>query len=210
MNSSLNKRIIWLAIGSLFVLLGLEFFLNYDTTDRQIALAITNLVTLAIYLSIHLYWQKKFKIELPWIVIWSVAIGVWLDAVGNFAHYYVDLAWYDDFTHVVGTMTVAVALFVILRSLNRIGQIKVSRFVLSLFTVSLSVMLSSFYEITEYWGDMMFNTYRIGDRFDTASDLMWNLLGAVVVVLVANLISKKQSIREVSNNYSSSDIERTK
>ncbi|MBU1148488.1 hypothetical protein KKI23_00175, partial [Patescibacteria group bacterium] len=125
-------------------------------------------------------------------VIWSIVAAVWLDAIGNFAHYYADLAWWDDFTHVIGTMAVTIAIFVSLYYLNKFQKIKLGRFALPLFSVAVSMLLASFYEVTEYWGDLMFATNRIGEKFDTASDLQWNLLGAVIVVLVANLVNKNR------------------
>ena len=192
MNDRLNKKLIWTAIFSLFVLLVLEIALRYDSWDRQIALAVTNVSTLVIYLIVQRHFKKRYQIDLPWFVIFALAVGVWLDAAGNFAHFYANLTWWDDFTHVIGTMAVAVAIFVSLYYLNKQNKIRLGKFGLSLFTVSLSMLLSSFYEVTEYWGDLMFATNRIGAKFDTASDLQWNLLGAVLVVLVAILIGKNR------------------
>lgn len=192
MRHNLNRKLIWLAIGSLAILLFLEFWLRYDSWERQIALAITNIIALGIYLTIQRYFQRRYQINLPWFVIWSITVAVWLDAIGNFAHYYVEFAWWDDFTHVIGTMAVTIAIFVSLYYLNKFQKIRLGRFALPLFSVAVSMLLASFYEVTEYWGDLMFATNRIGAKFDTASDLQWNLLGAVIVVLVANLIIKNR------------------
>lgn len=192
MKLNLNRKLIKVAIGSLAILLFLEIWLRYDSWDRQIALAVTNVLTLVIYLLVQRYFRRKFNIELPWFVIWALAVSVWLDAAGNFAHFYANLAWWDDFTHVIGTMAVTIAIFVSLYYLNKFQKIKLGRFALSFFSVAISMFLASFYEVTEYWGDLMFATNRIGDKFDTVSDLQWNLLGAVIVVLVAIFIGKNR------------------
>ncbi|MBI3963498.1 MAG: hypothetical protein HY341_00710, partial [Candidatus Kerfeldbacteria bacterium] len=52
-----------------------------------------------------------------------------------------------------------------------------------LIVVALAMLVASAYEISEYIGDLLFATHRIGDRYDTVSDLLYNLMGSLLVSL---------------------------
>ncbi|PIY96328.1 MAG: hypothetical protein COY66_04240 [Candidatus Kerfeldbacteria bacterium CG_4_10_14_0_8_um_filter_42_10] len=189
---SLNQIIIILFLLSLAVLMGIELGVNYDILDRRVALSTTAMISGVSFIIIDRVLKRKYQIVLSWYVALSVVIGVWLDAMGNFFYFYSRYGWWDDFTHFVGSLSVAITLLYIFFHLNKKGFIKLGRFNLNLFVVSVTMLLVSFYEISEYLGDLLFSTRRIGERFDTASDLTSNLLGALAVVLVGAVITRKK------------------
>ena len=191
----LNKILTALFLLSLSVLIIIELGVNYDVLDRRIALSTTALISGGGFILINRIIKRKYQIILPWYVALAVVLGVWLDAMGNFYYFYSHYGWWDDFTHFVGSLSVAIMLLYIFYHLNMKGFIKLGRFSLNLFVVSLTMLLVSFYEISEYLGDLLFNTHRIGERFDTASDLTYNLLGALAVTLIGILITRRKKIR---------------
>jgi hypothetical protein len=185
---SWNSRLIAFFLGTLVVLLFLELGIDYDTLDRRIALAITNLFSGIGFLAIYFFLKRKYQIILPWFIALAVALGVWLDAAGNFAYFYTNLSWWDDLAHFGGTLALAITIFTILHRLNQKGIMQLKPFSLGLFSISLTMLLASFYEITELWGDYLFEMERIGARWDTASDLQWDFIAALVVTLVGSKI----------------------
>lgn len=181
-----------LAMGSLVALLLIEWLAEYDTLQGQIALSITNLFVMLAYLLVYKKLKNKHEIILPSYMAWLIAFSVWLDAAGNFAHFYLKYPWYDDLTHFEGSLAVAVAIFYIFYHLNKQGYFKLNRWHLGLYTLTATMFLVSIYEITELMGDLLFATYRITTRFDTASDFFYNLLGALIVVLAGSWTTRRR------------------
>ncbi|MFH1367288.1 MAG: hypothetical protein ABIH38_04890 [Patescibacteria group bacterium] len=187
MSSKTNKILFMAGIFFLVALLPLEIFLSYDTTTRQLALALTDVESLLIILIIYWFFKTRHQIIMPFYVVWSVSLGVWFDAAGNFANLYHSIVWWDNLAHMVGSAAVALAFFVILYELNKQKKIKLGLFSLSLFSLSVTIFASAMYEVSEYLGDVISLSNRIVDKFDTPSDLMWNTIAALGVVLVASL-----------------------
>lgn len=182
-----------LAILSLLVLLLVEWIAKYDTFQRQMALSITNIFTILVIYIVYRKLKNKYQIILPGYIAWAAAFGVWLDAAGNFAHFYIKYSRYDDFTHFIGSMSIAIPLFYVFYQLSQKGYIKLGRFNIGMYSVSLTMLLVSVYEISEWIGDILFNTYRVTGRFDTASDLFYNLLGALLPVWLGIWLTRKKS-----------------
>ena len=187
-----NKILLLIGVLSLIVLLFLEIFLDYDTATRQLALALTNVAVLLIITGVYWFFKSKHGFTLPFYVVWLAALGVWFDAAGNFAHLYHNIIWWDNLAHAVGSAALALALFIILYELNKRGKIKLGLFGLSLFTLSLTVFFSVLYEISEYFGDLLTESNRITDKFDTVSDLMWNTIATLGVVIIASLVVRRR------------------
>lgn len=191
----LDHNLTLIALFSLAILLAVEAIGNYDALSRRLALMTTCFLTLIIFLIIYQVLQKKFAIILPWFVAWSVALGIWLDAAGNFVLFYRKYWWWDNLTHFVASLSAAISIFVILYYLNKSGRIKLGRFGLSLFMISLSTLLGVFYEFSEWFGDVVFNLHRVGDRFDTVSDIWFDFLAGVAVALVATWILRRLKLK---------------
>lgn len=182
-------------IAALVALIFVELLWQYDIFDRRMALVLTAFLAGLIYLTIYFVISKKFKIILPAFTAWVLFLTVLLDAMGNFLHYYGTLGWWDDFTHFAGTAAIAIIVLSILYLLNVNKVIKIGKFGLILSTYAISIFLTSFYEVTEYWGDLITESRRIGDRYDTVSDLSWNLLGVTLVVIASFIFFRKKKIR---------------
>lgn len=188
-----ESKFTWLAILTLVILFFVEILTPYDVLNRRVALGITAIGTIIGFTALYQLFKKRFGIIIPSLVAWVVAGGIWLDAIGNFAHFYTKLGWWDDLAHFGGTVSVAVFVFVAAVKLREKGFLKMGVFAQGIFSVGVSMLLSSFYEITELWGDYLFKMTRIGARWDTASDLQMDLLGSLLVVLIGTKIIEKKN-----------------
>lgn len=181
-----------LAIFSLLALLIVEWVAKYDTVQRQIALSITDLFVIVIFYAVYRRLKNKYQIILPGYMAWVAALAVWLDAAGNFAHFYVKYFWYDKMTHFEASLSLMIPLFYVFYQLNQKGYIKLNLFHIILYPLSITMLLASVYEITEWLGDMWFNTYRVTGRFDSPTDLAANLSGALAVALFGIWVTRKK------------------
>ncbi len=186
-----NNILTFVAFLSLVVLLVIELATHYDSYSRQVALSVTNIVGGGVYLIVFLKLKKR-GIILPWIASWLVAMSIWADAMGNFLHLFGDILWWDKLAHGVSSIAPAVVVWIILYELDKRGLIFMPVWLRHLVTVALVVLLSVLYEISEFVGDSFFPTHRVTDLFDTADDLMWNLLGTIIGVIIAVLWKKNR------------------
>lgn len=180
----MSRWVRWISLGSLFVLLPIELLAKYDTPVRQNALALTNIAAIVALLLIG-RWLKQKGIQLPAAVTFLVALDVWFDAAGNFAHLYGRFTWWDQLSHTVGTAAIAPALVAITLALQRQGKIKLFSWLHWVFSVSVATALATLYEVSELIGDELFNTHRITDLYDTADDLRFNITAAAVAAFIA-------------------------
>lgn len=178
-----------LMVASLLVLQGLlaayELVARYDTGVRQVALTVTNLSTVLIFLLVYRYLRRSYGITLPWIVFLIVCASVWLDALGNFQHFYGTYWWWDRLTHTTGGLAVTAGIMAVCTSLWTAGRFRVSWRSVNLYAFSLAQTLGAIYEISEWLGDVMFGTRRVGGPFDSPRDLFFNMLGGALVFLAA-------------------------
>ncbi|MBI4426621.1 MAG: hypothetical protein HY567_03505 [Candidatus Kerfeldbacteria bacterium] len=165
-------------------LLVYELIAQYDSRGRQNALAITNLATIAIYVLVQRYVRRRYGITLHWIVLVILSAGVWLDAVGNFQHFYARYWWWDRLTHAVGGLAATVGVYMIAVALWQAGRLAVSWRVLNLYVFCLAQTLGALYEVSEWVGDELFLTHRVQGLFDTPRDIFFNMIGGVTVVLI--------------------------
>ena len=175
--------VVWFVIQ--LVLLGLELFMKYDTFGRQNALALTNVaVMVAVVL---LPWRLGGnKMRISGLTLAMVTVALWLDAFGNFQHLYGTVVWWDRFTHFVGGMAISSFLIDLCLGVNA-AKLKIGTGLVIIFAFLLGQFIGGLYEISEYLGDMWFQTGRVGERFDSARDLLFNLLGGLAVLALAQI-----------------------
>lgn len=167
------------------ILVWYELIADYDTVGRQVALTVTNLSSVALWLVISRFLRRRYGIVLHWVVLFIICAGIWLDALGNFQHFYGSLWWWDRLTHAVGGLAVTAAVAIVTFSLWNAGRLKISWRVANLYAFSLAQTLGAIYEVSEWVGDVLFATHRVGDHFDSPRDLFFNMLGGLIVIAVA-------------------------
>lgn len=198
----MNKRTLGLTLAAfvgLAILLLAELVLPYDVLARRLALAFTNVVSAAL-LAWFLFVPavRKDPSGLHPAVAWSVALGVAFDAFGNFFLLYGRFAWWDQLAHAVGSAAAALAVFLVVRVLRSSGGRSFGDGVASVLVVGAAMTLATTYEIVEYLGDLAFKTRRVTDLFDTADDLLWDMLAIVLVTLTAMWITRLSVARKRS------------
>ncbi|MBI5467072.1 MAG: hypothetical protein HY975_02550 [Candidatus Kerfeldbacteria bacterium] len=181
-----TTRLRLLACLPQLVLLGIELRTSYDTWPRQVALSLTNVAGLVAVLTFD-RWLRRRGSRLSWVTVILTFGSIWLDALGNFQHLYAGYWWWDRITHTVGGMAISGGFIDFFQSWRRTGQLTVTWGFATLTGFLVGQLLGSLYEISEWLGDAWFGTNRVVYRYDTPHDLFFNILGGLLVVLLARL-----------------------
>lgn len=167
----------------LLVIQGLLFFIelltDYDTLDRQLALALTNLAAVVGIIWFD-RWLHRRGARLAGLTIVLVAAAVWFDALGNFQHWYGEFWWWDRVTHTIGGMAVT-AFFIDVYAARLTTGLKISRSLAVWIGFLVGQLVAALYEVSEWLGDWWFHTERVRGLYDSPRDLFFNLVGGLVV-----------------------------
>jgi len=134
--------------------------------------------------------------RLPFYLPLLPVAAVYFDALGDFVRWYAQFTWYDRLTHFAGGVAVAGLLYTFFKSWMPRHNYPVDHAALAFVTVSVTALIGSLYEIEEYLEDYFRHiAMRLGDGPDTASDLLFNLLGAVLIVVLIMVSSKSPRLK---------------
>ena len=162
----------------LFEALNLAGILNFTLDFSWLGLLVTSVGTLLALEMIYFIFQRK-RILLPQLPYLLAAAGLWLDALGDIAHLYGRLGFYDQFMHAVGGGIVMALAIAILSN----TKAKMPVVLIIFLALGLVALFGDLYEIEEYLEDRFYHgrQVRLGDGPDTADDLLWNLAGGMLV-----------------------------
>ena len=182
-SDSRNTWSIRFSLSSLLVLLPLEIFLPYDDLPSRLALALTNVVTIGIILFLRRR-LGQHHVTLPGAVVLLFVLDIWFDAFGNFLDFYTKIPNWDRLAHFLGTAVVTLGILATLQMLRQHGKIQLGGLFITIVAPSIALSITVIHEIVEFIGDRYFGTHRITSLFDTSGDLLFNLLGAGLVILL--------------------------
>lgn len=161
-------------------LLGFELWSRYDYSVNRMALSLTNVASV-----IGLYfldrWLRRRGTAVSFLTYATVAMALWLDAIGNFQHLYTNWWWYDHLTHATGGLAATAVFIDVYHGWRRKGG-GLSWGMTTWLGFLTGQFLGMVYEMSEYLGDMWFSMQRVGGRYDSPRDLLFNMIGGLVVV----------------------------
>lgn len=181
------------------ILLGVEVLAYFNLiqlspTYTTFGLILTSIFVWSTMEITQLFLEKNGKTHhYGWWIILCVAAVLYLDAMGDFLHFYESIPNYDGFLHFLTPAIIAWWMWQILTTIYPTATHQL----LVLTTGSLSITLTVLYEIEEYLEDVFTGSHRLGDGFDTANDLLMGVIGVSVVVTL--LYSLKRN--KVTNNH---------
>jgi hypothetical protein len=155
--------------------------------------------TIVLFVSfIPYYFERKTHIIIPWWVTFFITLSLYLHIAGySLGLYESAYPYYDKFAHLVSSTTIAMLMFLLVLILNRYGNIRFSR-IMIFFTVFLfTLALGSIWEILEFSIDQVFgnrlhfNTMLQHGLDDTMSDLIFNLIGGLIVASIGTWYLKR-------------------
>jgi len=120
-------------------------------------------------------------------------ISLYIDLLGNLTSFYGQWFWYDKFAHFFGGVSTVAVLFALLQHWQKLGKIRLPLVWLAIFAISLSMLAGMLYEFEEYFEDYFTGTDKIGNRFDTADDLLYQSIGASITAGALTFFIKRKN-----------------
>jgi uncharacterized membrane protein YjdF len=148
--------------------------------------------------------ERKSGITLPWEVNFLIALAVFLHVAGYSQNWYILLyPYYDKAAHFISSITVALLGFVSILLINRFSCTKMTRLQVFFYIIIFTMAIGAFWEIYEYLMDTFFGAYLVKPLQhgldDTMIDLIFDLIGAIVVAVLGTLYIQKKTLDELTN-----------
>lgn len=118
---------------------------------------------------------------LSWFTHGIAVACAYADVLGTDGNLYAAIDEYDKLTHFAGVAAISAGFYDILRALYRRGDVKWQPTDRLMLSVAIAVAVGIAWEGYELIGDRVFNTARVGGRWDTGNDIVSDTLGAIVL-----------------------------
>jgi len=180
----------------LFEFLNYFGILKYSLSFTWLGLIITCLLVWLMLEVISFFLKKYCGQSISGWGMMTATIAIYLDSFGDIFHFFNQIWWYDRVAHLVGGGVVAGLTFNIVWIICRSRKINIGFSVISFISLAITSLLGTMYEAEEYFEDYFFGSSRLGEGPDTADDMILNMIGGLLVILVINIylqIKKKRS-----------------
>lgn len=177
-----------------FALLGL-FALSLYQGDLYAALS--SLFAFGL-MSIPLFLRKRRIAAIPLELNLWIFIALFLHNLGLLASYYDDIWWWDKLTHFLSTSLIAgFGLIVIVIVDKYVDSIHLPPRMLSFFIVVFVMAMGVLWEIIEFAFDTFVGTRMQYSLYDTVMDLVFNLLGGLMVAVLGPIYLRHRSVESL-------------
>ena len=138
--------------------------------------------------------------------LWFISImygHIYLFVVSLCLGLYLNISWWGDFTHIVASIVVTSVVFIGLclmesRSPNHVTLGSNRGLLLMLFLVTMS--FGGIWEMMEGLTDAISGSpYMVYGLTDTIADITADLIGAVITIIIAGFVLKKQTAKEIAS-----------
>lgn len=142
---------------------------------------------------------RKWSITLPWQVNLLIAFLLYLHVAGEIQGYYlIYYPYYDKIAHLVSGITVSILAFAIVLLLDRFSRLNLSRWMIVGFIIIAAMAMEGFWEIYEWTFDTILGTNLQHGLDDTMLDMIFVLIGSIVVALAGNRYLSRYSKEEIT------------
>lgn len=165
-------------------------FHNYlrHTGGFRLGMFIAPFATFAILSIINRFTNWLTQKSILLITFW-LFLSVSLDALGNvFGWFAVNenygKLWYDNVTHIVGGANATTIMFIIWNNTIKKQSANVSLKYKLAITFFSAVAIGTFYELYEYYSDILLKTQLVGSIEDSLTDIAYNTIGASLAAIL--------------------------
>jgi len=149
---------------------------------------------------------QRLQINLPWFVYLLIALALWIHTAGYVQGYYtLFYPYYDKVAHLISGITVALLGFLGVIFLDKYWNMTLTTPFIIGFTIIFSVALGAFWEIYEFFVDIVFKGSLAGpmqnDLNDTMLDMIFVLAGSIIVAILGHSYLKNHPIEEITGDF---------
>ncbi|MDD4251902.1 MAG: hypothetical protein PHT74_02020 [Methanoculleus horonobensis] len=142
---------------------------------------------------------RRWNITLPWQVNLLIVLSLYLHIAGEIRGFYMlYYPYYDKIAHLISGITVSVLAFVIVLLLDRFSRLNLSRWMIVGFVIIAAMAMEGFWEIYEWLFDTFLGTNLQYGLDDTMLDMIFVLVGSVIVALAGNRHLSRFSKEEIT------------
>jgi uncharacterized membrane protein YjdF len=185
-----------------FVMLSLVAGAAFLTKMCYLSLAFNTIFVIIFLVVFYFYVRARLNIQIPLVLLTLVFLALQVDALGNFFRLYgrqFGPMQYDEFSHMMVQVLVSpIIVWLTRRVLQQLGYrlpLKLTAF----FAATIVFSLSAVYEMIELWDEIYFGGQRIWGKYDTATDLQWDLCGIIVGTLFSCIMLRDTRDQLVSH-----------
>lgn len=143
---------------------------------------------------------RKWSITLPWQVNLLIAFLLYLHVAGEIQGYYLlYYPYYDKIAHLIAGITVSILAFTIVLLLDRFSRLNLSRWMIVGFIIITAMAMEGFWEIYEWLFDTFLGTNLQHGLDDTMLDMIFVLIGSIIVALAGNRYLQEYSKEEITD-----------
>ena len=149
---------------------------------------------------------RRGYITLPWEINLLVALSLYLHIAGGVRGFYeIYYPYYDKVAHLISGITVSVLAFVAVLLLDRFSRLNLSRRMIVGFVIIFAMAMEGFWEIYEWTFDTFLGTTLQHGLDDTMLDMIFVLVGAVIVAFTGNRYLSELSKEELTGKMVSTE-----
>lgn len=168
--------------------------LNFSLEFTWLGLLLTSgAVWLGAELVTRRFSHEHLSLKAKGLTFIGAAIPIYADALADINRWYGGIQYYDKYMHFLGGAAAAglVTLVVRAHAKRKKPSFIVSDGWAAWISFFISISLGVLYELEEYLEDFFTGSHRSGGGPDTAGDMLYDTLGAMIVVFVAWLVWKR-------------------
>jgi hypothetical protein len=143
--------------------------------------------------------EKNKRICLPWGVNVLICIAVYLHVAGHISEFYIVFSpYYDKIAHLVSSITISSLGFSVVLIVDRFSGVRLTRFMVALSIVALTMALGAIWEIYEFAFDQLLGMQLQKGLDDTMYDLIFDLCGALIIAVIGYFYLRERPKEEIS------------
>jgi hypothetical protein len=186
-----RARFTLLSLGGLLTYLVAEQIVDPGFTDFWEYLVGQVAVILVLLVALEVVFEREGG--LSWLTHIVAVVCCYADVFGTDGNLYASIDEYDKITHFVGVAAVTAAAYDCLRALSIRGSISQTATARLWFSVAIGAVIGVGWEIYELLGDKVFHTARVYGPWDTLSDIVSDVMGALSVALLLWLAEQQRA-----------------
>jgi len=153
-------------------------------------------------MSIPLFLRRRGLVAIPWELNLWIFIALFLHNLGVLADYYDRFWWWDKLTHFLSASLIAGFGFIFIVIIDKyVDTIYLPQRMLSFFIIVFVLAMGVVWEIFEFGFDVFLGTRMQYSLDDTVMDLVFDLLGGLVVAVLGPVYLRYRSVESLVEEF---------
>jgi len=150
------------------------------------------IAAISLYLLPILRLRDPFR-ALPWEMTLLLTAPMLLHVSEGSRALMENVAWWDNFASLAFAFSLSTLGFLLTVELQLYTDVKMNRPFAVFFVVMFTMAVSGFWDVGQYIGDILYDTNRLGDNSRVMKNLVWSLVGGIIMGFVYALYIKAMS-----------------